>query len=130
MIKHTIGKIIIIIIPVALLFFSCKSELEFSSGLKGMVIRGPINGGPEIVGQINYEPFSAFFHITGQTNSFKSTFNTDENGEFSLQLPAGIYFIVPDKTAPLMMPESQTKEVTVLEDSIASIILNFDTGIR
>lgn len=118
------------VILLIMLLVSCDSDIELTSGLEGQVIRGPINGGPEVIGQINYEPFSAFFHITGRTNTYRSTFNTDENGEFSIQLPPGNYYIIPDKTAPLLGAELQRKEVTVFEDSVVSVVLNFDTGIR
>lgn len=130
MIRLSPAESILRIILLAFLIVSCKSDLELTSGLKGRVIRGPVNGGPEIIGEINYEPFSAFFYITDQSNSFKRSFTSDKNGEFSIELPPGDYVIKPDETASIMMPEMQTKEVIVYEDSITSIILYFDTGIR
>ena len=130
MIRLSSAKSILRIILLAFLVVSCKSDLELTSGLKGRVIRGPVNGGPEINGEINYEPFSAFFHITDQNNSSKRSFTSDKNGEFSIELPPGDYVIIPDETASLLMPEMQSKEVTVNEDFITSIILYFDTGIR
>ncbi len=118
------------IIFIAFFAFSCESEIKLSSGIEGKVMRGPVNGGPEIIGQINYEPFSALFHVTKNSNTIVRIFNTDENGEFSILLPPGTYHIIPDESAPIMMPQVQSKEVVVYEDSITSIVLDFDTGIR
>ena len=117
------------IIFIAFFVISCESEIQLSSGIEGKVMRGPVNGGPEIIGQINDEPFSALFYVAKNSKTV-AHFTTDENGEFSIFLPPGIYHIIPDEEAPIMMPQAQSKEVAVYKDSITSVVLDFDTGIR
>jgi len=130
MIESISVKSVARIVFIAFFTISCESDVNLSSGIEGKVMRGPVNGGPEIIGQINDEPFSALFHVTKSSQSSVSFFNTDENGEFIILLPPGVYQITPDETAPLMMPELQSREVVVYVDSITSIVLDFDTGIR
>ena len=129
MFKSISVKSVARIIFIAFLAISCESDMKLSSGIEGKVMRGPVNGGPEIVGQINDEPFSALFYVAKNAKAI-AHFTTDENGEFNILLPPGIYQITPDETAPIIMPQAQSKEVVVFEDSITSIVLDFDTGIR
>jgi hypothetical protein len=46
------------------------------------------------------------------------------------QVLRGEYTIVPDESAPLMVPGSQRKEVTVEPHEFTQVIFVFDTGIR
>lgn len=115
---------------VAVGILSCESDLEMNSGLEGTVIRGPIRGGPQIVGEINEEPFSTTFHVKNLDDETVKSFTSDQNGAFRVQLLPGTYHIVADDSAPIMMPATQIKEVVVTEDSFSTVILYFDTGIR
>lgn len=101
-----------------------------SAGIRGQVIRGPIYPGPEIEGEINEEPFSASFSVLDSENNEVAQFVSDENGIFVVELPLGEYTVVPGSSAPILFPEHQTKEVTVPDDGVADVVLEFDTGIR
>jgi len=116
---------------ILLMFFilSACDEKELTTGLTGTVFRGPINP-VAIVGILNDEPFSAEFLVYDNRDNFIISFHSDDEGKFSVALPPGEYMIIPDKSAPIISPEHQIKEVTVNPDSITSLDLYFDTGIR
>lgn len=126
--SHRKGFFIFLLFVVCII--ACKSEIELSSGIEGQVIRGPIKGGPEIIGEVNQEPFSALFHVKDPTKKTVKSFVSDENGEFKIQLPPGEYYIVPDISAPLIMPSTQNKKVIVSKDFFSYHVFYFDTGIR
>lgn len=130
MISLNLRKGFFILLLFAVCMIACKSEIELSSGIEGQVIRGPIKGGPEIIGEVNEEPFSALFHVQDPTEKTVKSFTSDENGEFKIQLPPGEYSVVPDNSAPLMMPSAQSKKVTVSKDLFLYQVFYFDTGIR
>jgi len=100
------------------------------TGIRGQVIRGPINPGPEIEGVINEEPFSASFSVLDSENNIVARFESDENGSFEVALVPGEYTVVPGPSAPILFPEQQTKTVSAPEDGFAEVLLEFDTGIR
>jgi hypothetical protein len=118
--------------PFILLMFvilSACEENELSTGLTGTVFRGPITP-VVIVGMINDEPFSAEFNVYDNLDNFIISFQSDDEGKFNVALPPGVYWIIPEKSAPIMSPERQVREVTVKPDSLTSQDLYFDTGIR
>lgn len=100
------------------------------TGIRGQVLRGPINPGPEIAGVINEEPFSAVFSVLDSENNSVARFESDENGNFELALFPGEYTVVPGPSAPILFPEQQTRTVSVPTDGFADVVLEFDTGIR
>ncbi len=100
------------------------------TGIRGQVLRGPINPGPEILGESNEEPFSAPFSVLDSQGNEVARFKSDENGFFEVALSPGEYTIVPDSSAPILFPEQQATSVTVPEDGFADVVLSFDTGIR
>lgn len=104
---------------------ACAEE----TGIRGTVLRGPLRAGPVAVGQSHEAPFRPWFYLLdaeGQLTRFES----DEDGYFEVLLPPGEYTIVPEKSAPVMFPQRQGKEVTVPEDGFARVSLRFDTGLR
>ncbi|MGI9234150.1 MAG: hypothetical protein ACR2RD_11010 [Woeseiaceae bacterium] len=107
-----------------------RPVIAVTSGIRGTVIRGPINPGPEIEGVANEEPFSALFNVLDSAGNRVARFQSDENGIFEVLLPPGEYTVVPGPSAPVYFPEQQTKDVTVPADGFADVVLGFDTGIR
>jgi hypothetical protein len=99
------------------------------NGIMGTVLRGPINPGPEIEGEVNQEPFRALFHVL-HSDHVVAHFESDDDGNFRVVLVPGEYRIVADASAPLLNPELQPKLVTVPENGFADVTLEFDTGIR
>jgi hypothetical protein len=76
------------------------------------------------------EPFSATFYVLDSQGNQVARFDTDEQGYFQIFLVPGEYTIIPDKSAPLMSPGSQRKDVTVRDQELVEVMLVFDTGIR
>jgi hypothetical protein len=107
-----------------------NAVVAVGTGIRGQVIRGPINPGPDIVGISNEEPFSASFSVLDSANNTVARFASDEDGFFEVALSPGEYTVVADPSAPILFPEQQTIAVTVPEDGFADVVLEFDTGIR
>jgi len=99
------------------------------TGIRGKVLRGPVRGGPVTLGQSHEAPFRASFSVLDPDRKV-TRFESDEKGCFEVLLPPGEYVIVPDKSAPILFPQRQGKEVTVPEDGFARVTLKFDTGMR
>lgn len=100
------------------------------TGIKGKVLRGPVYPGPTIQGKPDEAPFSALFRVLNSEDEEVARFETDEKGRFKILLPPGEYTIVPDASAPILFPKRQKKEVTVPEDGLADVTLEFDTGMK
>ncbi len=101
------------------------------SGIRGQVLRGPMCGGPVSVDDsCPDQPFSATFFVLDRQGNWITQFQTDEQGYFQVNLLPGVYTIVPDKSAPLISPGDQKKEVAVQEGELVQVTLAFDTGIR
>ncbi len=110
--------------------YSCTETEIITSGLEGVIYKGPINP-LEIIGQDNNLPFEALFHVyTLKRNQFIKSFSSNLEGRYKVLLNPGTYKIIADGTAPIMQPEFQIKEVTVNFDEIIVQDLYFDTGIR
>ncbi len=119
-----------IILLVLLGLFACENNKEeITTGLEGIVYRGPISP-VEMEGQVNDAPFSALFRVYNLKNKLMASFSSNAVGEFSVMLVPGIYKIIPDKSAPIINAESQVKEITINPIGITNIDLYFDTGIR
>ncbi|MDP3359447.1 MAG: hypothetical protein Q8S41_08875 [Lutibacter sp.] len=126
----TIKRNIALIQIVFLGLSACEhNKEEITTGLEGIVYRGPINP-VEMEGQVNDAPFSALFRVYNLKNKLITSFSSNAAGEFMVMLAPGNYKIIPDKSVPIMGAESQVKEVTVNAVGITNINLYFDTGIR
>jgi hypothetical protein len=97
-----------------------------TTGLQGVVLRGPIQPVCRVDEPCNDEPFAATFRL----EPGGKTFSSDAEGKFLVYLKPGLYTITPGKDAPIISPESQAKEVEVLAGQLTSVTLSFDTGIR
>jgi hypothetical protein len=74
------------------------------------------------------ETFAASFHV--YRDGLKvADFKTGSDGKFRLEIGPGEYIIVPYASAPILFPEGQTRAVTVLEGTVVTVRLDFDTGI-
>jgi len=94
----------------------------------GTVLRGPIT--PVCTPTAPCDaPFSAPFTVERNGNRV-AQFQSDQQGQFTVMLAPGVYRVIPEPSAPLMLPASQIKDVTVGTDGLTSVVLHFDTGIR
>jgi hypothetical protein len=128
--KTTINRSIGIILIVLFGLFACENNKEeITTGLEGIVYRGPIS--PVVVdGEVNDAPFSALFRVYNFKNKRVASFTSNAAGEFSVVLAPGTYKIIPDKSAPIISAEFQIQEITVNPVGMTNLDLYFDTGIR
>ena len=99
------------------------------TGIRGTVLWGPVIPGPASVGQSDEEPFRATFVVFAIGRKV-AVFESDDEGNFEVFLPAGTYTVVPDKSTPITVSQSQGKSVTVPADGFIEVTLRFDTGMR
>jgi len=119
----------ILALPVLLWAAACGSPTApTSTGVAGTVFRGPV--APVCaVNQPCEAPFKASFSVQRGTTRVTS-FQSDEQGHFEVRLSPGSYVVVPEADAPIISPQSQTREVTVGTNGLTMVDLHFDTGIR
>lgn len=99
------------------------------TGIRGTVLWGPIEPGPTSPGQDDEAPLRASFTVYG-TEHKVAQFESDDEGNFEVSLPAGEYTIVPDKGTPIPYPERQKTQVIVPKDGFAVVTIRLDTGMR
>ncbi|HET9708033.1 MAG TPA: hypothetical protein VFP39_07000 [Gemmatimonadales bacterium] len=105
---------------------SCSGGAPFDTGLEGHMMRSPTS--PVCAPTLGCTaPLAADFSVW-HTGLLVARFQSDSAGAFFVRLPAGIYGIVPDSSAPVV--PGQVKTVTVKSESLTSVVLDFDTGIR
>lgn len=126
--QEILNRKLALVFLVILSLFACENE-ELTTGLEGIVFKGPINP-VEIEGQINDAPFSALFHVYNLDGKLNTTFSSNNKGEYKVMLAPGNYRIIPDKSAPIMGPTFQVKEAAVNTEGITNKDFYFDTGIR
>jgi hypothetical protein len=107
---------------------ACLDPVGVSTGLRGVVVRGPVM--PVCMEGVPCDqPFAATFTVR-QNGALVSMFESNAKGEFEVHLQPGTYVIVPRPDAPIMMPESQTRTVEIARHGLTVVQLDFDTGIR
>ncbi|HYE96133.1 MAG TPA: hypothetical protein VD962_07970 [Rubricoccaceae bacterium] len=99
------------------------------TGLRGQVLRGPIQPVCQEGEPCEDAPFAATFYVYRGSRRI-ATFRSDAEGRFEIALAPGAYGIVPDEDAPVMAPASQRQEVVVAREGVTEVTLHFDTGIR
>ncbi len=105
---------------------ACKGGAPFDTGLEGHMTRSPTS--PVCAPTLGCTaPFAADFAVW-RSGLLVARFRSDSAGAFFVELPAGTYGIVPDSAAPVV--PGQVKTVTVKSESLTSVTLDFDTGIR
>ncbi len=114
--------------PSAIISSQCSIIPATATGFMGFVMRGPITPVCSDTTTCD-EPFSAGFQIK-ENNVTIGAFQSTSEGCFAVQVPAGDYIIVPDADAPILSPQSQTRELAVGADLWTEVTFTFDTGIR
>lgn len=101
----------------------------FDTGIRGTMLVGPIQPGPQRAGDEAEAPLQASF-LVYRSGEKVAAFESDEAGRFEISLPPGEYSIVPDKSSPIPFAQRQQKVVTVPETGFAAVTLRFDSGMR
>ena len=60
------------------------------TGLRGLVLRGPVAPGPEVEGRANEEPFRALFHVYEGGDVEVARFESGDDGRFEVALAPGV----------------------------------------
>ena len=126
---HNAPPFLLVVICLSVGLFAAMPVKAAETGIRGTALWGPVKPGPTRVGQSDEAPFRATFIVLVAERQV-ARFESDKKGEFEVLLPAGDYTIVPDRSAPVPTPQSQTKTVTVPKDGFAVVTLRFDTGMR
>ncbi len=100
------------------------------TGLRGLVLRGPVAPGPEVEGRANEEPFRALFHVYEGGDVEVARFESGDDGRFEVALAPRDYEVVPDESAPLFRASRQRRPVAVPDYGFDEVTLRFDTGLR
>ena len=112
----------------AALLSGCSNPVAITTGLAGVVVRGPVT--PVCTAGVPCDaPFSATFDVRAD-GRVVGAFTSSATGAFSVALRPGSYEIVPRADAPLMNPTAQRRPVRVEDTGITTVRLEFDTGIR
>lgn len=122
------------VIPVAAmiaLLAGCSGDSQdvLSTGLTGLVVRGPIQPVCQLNQPCEDAPFSAAFAVYRGSDRV-ARFRSDTLGAFTVALAPGAYRVVPGPDAPIMDPAGQAKDVEVGAVGLTTVQLAFDTGIR
>ena len=122
-------RIVFIAVVVTAACASAAPAPSATTGLTGLVIRGPVT--PVCRVDVPCDaPFSATFSVE-RSGRRVTQFQSDAAGQFTVFLAPGAYTIVPAADAPIISPTTQRKSVTVADNGMLTAVrLMFDTGIR
>ena len=123
-------RVLAVVATIALLAGCSGDPAEApTTGLTGVVVRGPIQPVCPVDEPCEDVPFSATFSVLRGGFPF-ARFVSDSLGAFTVLLAPGFYRIVPAPDAPILDPAGQTKDVEVGAVGLTTVVLSFDTGIR
>lgn len=122
-------SILLVSFCMAFVFMSAIPVSAADTGIRGVVLWGPVRPGPTRLGQSDEAPLRATFVVFSGKHEV-ARFNSDKMGKFEVLLPAGDYMIAPVKGTPMPSPQDQVKAVTVPVGDFVEVTLRFDTGMR
>jgi hypothetical protein len=113
------------------LLAACGSDSQetLSTGLTGLVVRGPMQPVCQVDQPCEDAPFSATFEVY-RGSMRVARFRSDTLGVFTVGLAPGPYRVVPGPDAPIPDPAGQAKDVVVGSMGYTTVEFSFDTGIR
>jgi hypothetical protein len=104
---------------------------QSTSGIKGKITLGPTCPVQRIPPDPNCadKPYQATVSVkTTDGTKEIARFTSDEQGNFSVDLPPGVYLLVPESGK--IYPRASQQEVTVTAHGFTEITIGFDSGIR
>ena len=99
------------------------------TGLEGVILVGPIQGGPTKQGVPDSRPLTNTEFVVTKEKSTVASFKTDDQGRFRISLPRG-HYTVSRKDWKASIGSYGPFEVDVAEGQIKTVQWNCDTGIR
>ena len=106
---------------------SPKAEPE--TGLEGVILVGPIQGGPTKQGVPDSRPLANTEFLVVKGSSTVASFKTDDAGRFWISLPSG-HYIISRKDWQASVGSYGPFQVDVAAGQIKRVQWNCDTGIR
>lgn len=130
--------LLLVIIGLSILVFlafyvsiEIQERKEAGNGILGHIILGSQCSADEVAGTCSDDSFETRIHLfslnEGKRELVKSV-ETDNNGNFSVNLAPGRYLIRPIGGNPF--PACYEEEVNVFKDEYREVVLNCDTGMR
>jgi hypothetical protein len=104
-----------------------KAEPE--TGLEGVILVGPIQGGPTRQGVPDSRPLANIEFLVVKENSTVASFKTNDQGWFQISLPSG-HYTVSRKDWKASIGSYGPFEVDVAAGQIKRVQWNCDTGMR
>ena len=104
-----------------------KAERE--TGLEGVILVGPIQGGPTRQGVPDSRPLANTEFLVVRENSIVASFKTNDQGWFKISLPSG-HYTVSRKDWKASVGSYGPFEVDVAAGQIKRVQWNCDTGMR
>jgi len=102
---------------------------EPETGLEGVILVGPIHGGPTKQGVPDSRPLANTEFLVVKERSAVASFKTDDEGRFRISLPAGHYSI-SRKDWKASIGSYGPFEVDVVAGEIKKVQWDCDTGMR
>lgn len=127
--SHNYVSVLFVSFCMAIVFMSAIPVSASETGIRGVVLWGPVRPGPTRLGQSDEAPLRATFVVHAGKHEV-AQFKSDKKGKFEVLLPAGNYTIAPVKGTPMPSPQNQVKAVTVPAGDFVEVTLRFDTGMR
>jgi len=126
-------------LPLLALFFALFSRFvaaetpppkaEPETGLEGVILVGPIQGGPTKQGVSDSRPLANTEFLVLKENSTVASFKTDDEGRFRISLPSG-HYTISRKDWKASIGSYGPFEVEITAGQIKRVQWNCDTGIR
>ena len=105
------------------------SKTEAETGLEGVILVGPIKGGPTKQGVPDSRPLANIEFVVTQENKPVTSFKTDDQGRFRVSLPSG-HYSVSRKDWKASIGRYGPFEVDIIAGQIKSVQWTCDTGMR
>jgi hypothetical protein len=105
------------------------SKAEAETGLEGVILVGPIQGGPTKQGVPDSRPLANTEFLVVKGNSTVASFKTDDEGRFRISLAPG-HYTVSRKDWKASIGSYGPFEVDVVAGQIKRVQWNCDTGMR
>lgn len=124
--KRTVWVLVFLVISAC----SSAPTAPPDTGVEGQVFVGPMC--PVMIeGQdCPDQPYQATMTVLTPSGRKVTQFQTDENGYFRVDLPAGDYILHPETPPDSPLPYASEQPFSVIEGEYTHMIIIYDSGIR
>jgi Prealbumin-like fold domain len=104
-------------------------KAESQTGIEGVIVVGPIHGGPSKRGGPDSAPLANIEFVVVKENSTVASFKTDDQGRFRISLPAG-HYTISRKEGRAAIGGYGPFEVDVTAGQVKKVQWSCDSGMR